>query len=583
VLRELVVTNLGVIKEISADFSPGMVALTGETGAGKTLVVEALGLLFGGRAGSGLVRRGASSARVEGRFEVPSGFLPHEAMERFGLDPEVGSELVLRREVPADGRSRGWVNGSMATASEMASLGSLLLEIHGQHDHVSLLSTSGQRQALDCFAGTDLGPLRSARAELKDIEAALAELGGDPGELQREADFLAFQLHELESAAIGDPEEEARLAEEEDALAGAESHRQAAAMALEAIVGGQVPGASDRLGEALATLGGHRPFMGVLERIRALFEELRDAAAELREAAEKIEDDPARLAEVRERRRLLADIARKYGGSLEDARAFAETARSRLDSLSRRDAEASELVSRRQVALEAVRSSEAEVRKVRARAASCAGAEITAALRQLAMPAARVEVSVGEAGPGDEVVFLLGANPGEPLMPLSKVASGGELARATLAVRLVTSGGPPTLVFDEVDAGIGGEAALAVGKALSTVARDHQVVVVTHLAQVAAFADQHLVVAKSAKGGRTVTEVREASGRDRVVELARMLSGQPDSEAAQRHAEELLARAAELRSALPRDGREVRARDSRKRAPAVIGSRVSLPVAPQVL
>lgn len=554
-LTDISVRGLGVIEDVRAEFGPGLTALTGETGAGKTLVVEALGLLVGGRADPALVRPGSPALEVEGRFEVddPSVFA---AVGDLGvLGDDLDGEVLLSRQVPSTGRSRAWANGRMATAATLALWGSALLDLHGQHDHMSLTTPLGQRSALDSFSGVDLDEWHAARRELAEVSASLAALGGDPDERQREADFIGYQLDELDRAGIDDPSEEARLAEEEEVLAAADAHRDAALRSLMAIGSADTePGsamtlsASDSLGTAIAFLTGHAPFALVEERLRALAEELHDTIRDLRATLDTVREDPERLSEVRERRRLLFDIARKYGGTLDAARAYRDGARERLCVIERHDADARELTVRLRDAEKRLASAETALRTARTAAAPQVARAVTSRLRTLAMPKATVEVSVSDEGTGEPVAFHLGANPGEPVLPLSKVASGGELARATLAVRLVTSGGPPTLVFDEVDAGIGGEAALAVGRALAQLATECQVIVVTHLAQVAAFADRHLRIAKSTRGGRTVATVDTVEGADRVVELSRMLSGQPDSPVAHRHAEELLSAAAEHRS-----------------------------------
>ncbi len=547
-LRELSVRALGVIDEIVLDLGPGMTALTGETGAGKTLVVEALQLLVGGRADPGLVRPGCDAALVEGRFEgVGSG------------DPAGGDEMILAREVPAQGRSRAWCNGRMATAASLAETGSELLDLHGQHDHMTLMTPQGQRCALDSYAGVDPAPLRAARSELAGVADRIAALGGDPDERQREADFLRYQIDELRRACIDDPAEEEALAMREELLAAADAHRESAQRALLSLGTGSAgtdPGlgistsASDSIASAIAALAGHRPFDHLDERLRALADGLADVGHDLRVAYEAIEDDPEQLGQVRARRQLLFDLARKYGGSLDAARSYLASAGERLESLERDHGSAAELQIRLESARAAVAAAEASIRHQRARAAPLMAAAITEKLRTLAMPKATVEVAVGKTGAGDEVTFLLGANPGEPLLPLSRVASGGELARTTLAVRLVCSGGPSTLVFDEVDAGVGGEAALAVGRALAALAARHQVVVVTHLAQVAALADRQVAVSKSLVEGRTVAEVHALDGEQRVLEISRMLSGQPESPAARSHAEELLRAAAAIRDQL---------------------------------
>ncbi|MGI8809006.1 MAG: DNA repair protein RecN [Acidimicrobiales bacterium] len=528
-LAELHVRDLGVIADLQLVLDAGMTALTGETGAGKTLVVEAIELLMGGRADAVLVRPGAEEARVEGRFVTPDG----------------NDETVLARAVPRTGRSRAYIDGRLATATELADLGRGLVDLHGQHAHQSLLSPRSQRAALDRFAAVDLAPLVRARDRVKAVEAALAALGGDARARARELDLIRFQLSELDAAHLDDADEDRALEAEEETLADAAAHRDAASAAYDSLLGDA--GALDAVGQAIEVVGGRLPFADVEARLRTLQAELAEAAADLRLAGDAIVDDPERLDGVRARRRLLRDLCRKYGERLSEVMAFELEARTRLAELESHGVRVETLESERQVAAQAVDRAGAAVARARRQASPELAARVQEHLRDLAMPAARLEVVVDGPGPADDVEFLLSANRGAAPLPLAKVASGGELARAMLAARLVLSDAPPTLVFDEVDAGVGGEAALAVGRALAELAADHQVLVVTHLPQVAAFADHQVVVTKDDRGDQTVASARAVSGADRVVELSRMLSGQPSSGTARDHAEELLATAAAQR------------------------------------
>ncbi len=527
-LLELHVKDLGVIEEVSVELGPEMTALTGETGAGKTLMVEALDLLLGGRADPVLVRPGATEALVEGRFAVGE------------------EDLVLARSVPPSGRSRAWVDGRMAPLSSLAEAGAELVDLHGQHAQQSLLDPAAQRRALDAFGSIDLTKLTMARRRVADLQADLEGIGGDERSRAREMDLLRYQIAEISSAAITGPEEDEELAAEEARLAEAAAHREAAAAALGALDSdraGTGQSAVDLLGEARVALAGRHPLEQLAQRLSSAQAELADLASELRAVVETWEDDPERLAQVQARRQLLRDLSRKYGEDPAGVLAYAAEARSRLDALEGTEERANALNVELAEAESIVKGEEAAVGTARRRSAPELATAVQHRLRALAMPHARIEVNVGDDDPGDDVAFGLGANPGEPVLRLTKVASGGELARTMLALRLVLSEAPPTMVFDEVDAGIGGEAATAVGEALAEVARGHQVLVVTHLAQVAAFASRQLVVTKEMKAGRTVAVVREVEGEERVVELARMLSGRPGSTTAHRHAEELLSTA----------------------------------------
>lgn len=529
-LAELRVRNLGVIEESSVLFSPGMTAVTGETGAGKTMIVTAIELLVGGRADPRIVRAGADEAVVEGRFVTD------------------GGECVLRRVIPAKGRSRAYIDGSLATMAELSERGTELVDLHGQHDHQSLLQPAVQRAALDRFAGIDLGPLRAARRAVTEIESGLAELGGDPRERAREIDLLRFQVDEIVVAGLEDPNEDDDLRRESDVLADATGHREAAATALAALTGDD--GAADALAVALAALEGRAPFESEVVRLRDVLAELDDIGRDLRSGGEGIEADPERLAAIGERRRLLSDLRRKYGDTLADVMTWRDTAAQRLARLEAHDERAATLDARLSAARAAVEAAEEDVARARTAAAPRLAAAVATHLPELALPGARVEVSV--AGPaGRDVVLQFAASPGVPLAPLARSASGGELARAMLALRLVLTEGPPVLVFDEVDAGIGGAAAIAVGGALADIASDHQVLVVTHLAQVAAWADAQVVVDKTSTATSTTTTVAVVDGDDRTTELARMLSGTPDSDAARRHASELLRDARDARVGAP--------------------------------
>jgi DNA repair protein RecN (Recombination protein N) len=472
-----------------------------------------------------LVRPGADEAWVEARF----------------VDGD--DERILARAVPTSGRSRAYVDGRMAPAGGLAEAGADLVDLHGQHAHQSLLSMPVQRAALDRFGAVDLEPLAEARRARRAADEALAALGGDARSRAREIDLLGYQVAELEDAGLTDPGEDEALAAEEDALADATAHRDAASAGAHALAG--EGGAEEAVGMAIAAVAGRAPFAEVESRLRAAAAEVAEAAADLRAAAETLQDDPERLDAVRARRNLLHDLRRKYGVTLEDVIAFRDEARARLSELEGYDERAAALEAERTRLDADVAAAEAAVGAARRAAAPALAEAVEAGLRILAMPRARFEVRVGEDDPGDEVSFLLAANPGEPPLPLAKVASGGELARTMLAARLVLTDAPGTLVFDEVDAGIGGEAAVAVGRALADLARAHQVIVVTHLPQVAAFADHQIAVTKVEEGGRTVTRVEALDDGGRVVELSRMLSGQPDSAKARDHAEELLAAARE--------------------------------------
>jgi DNA repair protein RecN (Recombination protein N) len=540
VLTELRVSQLGVIEDVSILLDGGMTALTGETGAGKTLLVDAIQLLLGGPSESTSVRAGAKEAVVEGRFTPPAG----------GSEPSAGDEMILARIVPAQGRSRAYLDGRMVAAAQLTDQGQRLIDLHAQHFHQTLLTGAAQRAALDRAGGIRTDEVTRARSRVRQIVAAQDALGGDARTRARELDLLRYQLAELDAAGLDDPDEDDLLQEEEERLADAAGLRDAAWAARQALTADD--GILDQLGAVVAAFAGRKPLSELEGRIRSLAAELADVAVDARSIAESTEDDPARLATVGARRHLLTEIRRKYGETLAAAMDYREEARRRVDELVSHDSRAAQLDSERRQAETELQEAMERLWRARRAAAPGLARAVEAKLHELAMPKARFEVEIGAEVGSDTVTWKLGANPGQPLLPLARVASGGELARTMLATRLVIGAAgdagtegrdPPTLIFDEVDAGVGGEAAVAVGRALSALAAQHQVLVVTHLPQVAAFADQQLVVRKKTAGDRTVTEVNEVKGPDRVVELSRMLSGSPDSETARRHAEELLNRA----------------------------------------
>ncbi|MGH8978644.1 MAG: DNA repair protein RecN [Acidimicrobiia bacterium] len=532
-LVELRVENLGIIEEILIPLGGGMTAITGETGAGKTLLVDALELLCGGRADPGAVREGADEARVEGRFVTDA-------------DPDV--EVVLARVVPVVGRSRGYINGRLATATELTEAGRLLVDLHGQHSHQSLLAPAEQRALLDRAAG---GPaaeaqeqLTAARTQRRRLTEELADLGGDDRARAREIDLLRYQLTEIDDAHVDGPEEDARLGNDESILADAEAHRDALAVAYESLEGP----AEDAIGAALGALSGRDPFAGIASRLQALQAETAEAARETRVALESVVVDPEQLATVQARRARLHDLTRKYGPTLTDVIAYADETRSRVADLESHDVRAGALQAELAEIGIAEQRAAAALTKARRAVAGPLATAVTDQLRQLALPKAQFTVDIRPAeltdDGADEVTFLLAPNAGEPARPLAKAASGGELSRAMLALRVVLSEAPPTLVFDEVDAGIGGEAGSAVGRALAGLGGHHQVFCVTHLPQVAAFADSHVAVAKGETRGRTRAGTTLLLDDARVAELARMLAGDLDSTHARAHANELLERAA---------------------------------------
>lgn len=525
-LAELHIRNLGVIDSVTLQFGKGFTAFTGETGAGKTMIIEAINLLVGGRAEAGMVRHGCDEARVDGRF----------------IDPTTDEEVILSRVIPSDGRSRAYIDGAPATVGGLAEVGARLVDLHGQHAHQSLLGERAQRAALDAFGSVDLSAIAAAKDELSEIDAALGGLGGDERSRNREIDLLRFQVREIDDARINSADEDERLRREGDSLGDVTANREALE-SVHALLGDE-GAAGDLVGRAVAAVASRAVAHPVAARLAALVVEVRDLAAEARAMAEGLEDDPQRLAEIGERRRLLRDLCRKYGPELADVVRFGAEAASRLAELESHGETVALLAGRRTDAQRRLATAQKAVAAARRKAAPKLAKAVETRLRDLALPHAEIRIEVPESASdpaGDGVCFLIAANPGNPPAPLAKVASGGELARVMLALRLVLTQAPPTLVFDEVDAGIGGSAAVAVGDALRDVSQNHQVFVVTHLAQVAARANVQVGIAKTVKQKETFVRAGVLDGEERVEEVARMLSGGQAKASALQTARDMLA------------------------------------------
>jgi DNA repair protein RecN (Recombination protein N) len=574
VLEEIRISSLGVIDASTLELGPGLTVITGETGAGKTMVVTALGLLLGGRADTGAVRNGARHARVEG--VVTADALPGLAEAVLDAGGEVEDDrVVLARNISAEGRSRAWVGGASVPASTLSAVAEPLVAVHGQSDQHRLLRPQAQREALDRFAGTKVTGLavtwHDLWTRLADTERELEEVVTTARERAREADQLRFGLGEVE-AVSPEPGEDASLAAEETRLGFADTLRAAAELARESLSSDQdAPDALATTAAARAALTGvaeHDPEAASLaERVTDIAYLLSDVAADVASYASRLETDPARLAAVSERRAALTALTRKYGDTVDEVLAWAEQASKRLLELDGTDERIEALRGRRAQLRRELASAGAALSAARAKAATRLGRQVSAELTLLAMPHAAVRVAVtqhevdppsgdGVGGPLevdgrwlratasglDDVEFLMAANTGSDPRPLHRGASGGELSRVMLAleVSLAETSPVPIFVFDEVDAGVGGKAAIEVGRRLAQLARTAQVLVVTHLPQVAAFADSHVVVAKASDGSVTTSGLTVLDDEERERELSRMLAGLEESETARAHARELL-------------------------------------------
>ncbi|ETK38195.1 DNA repair protein RecN [Microbispora sp. ATCC PTA-5024] len=561
-VEEVRIQGLGVIDEAVLELSPGFTVVTGETGAGKTMVVTGLGLLFGGRADPARVRPGADKALVEGTLVIePEGRVAQQVAD-VGGDVEDG-QLIISRSVSTEGRSRAWLGGRSVPVGTLTYIADDLVAVHGQMDQQRLLQPGRQRAALDRYAGDELvKPLRAYEQTYKrhrQVGELLQELTVKARERAQEADVLRFGLEEIEKVEPRSGED-AELKEEAGRLSHADALRTAATTAHTALLGDPMSGAQDLqdavslVGQAKAAVESVRDFdpalAGLADRLAEAGYLISDVATELAAYAESVEADPARLAAVQERRSLLTGLTRKYGEDVAAVLAWAQRAAARLTELDGDDERIEELTREHAELTGRMKELAGELTVIRQAAAERFGDAVTAELTALAMPYARVSVAItpGEFGPhgADEVELRLASHPAAPPLPLTKGASGGELSRVMLAIEVVFAGADPvpTFVFDEVDAGVGGKAAVEIGRRLAKLARTAQVIVVTHLPQVAAFADQHLVVEKASDGSVVRSGVVALTQEARARELSRMLAGLEDSELGRAHAAELLSIAA---------------------------------------
>lgn len=556
-LTELHLRGLGVVDEATVPLGPGLTALTGETGAGKTMVVAGLGLLLGGKADSGVVRHGNDRAVVEGRWIV--GEEVTERVVELGGDVDDGEELTCRRQVGANGRSRAVVGGVQVPVSTLAATLSELATIHGQSEQMRLSRNDRQREILDEYARpVGLVQYRADMAERKKLAAELERLVDEESTRSREIELLRFGLEEINAVEPVDGEDHA-LATEALRLQDADHLKELAATAQRSLSGNEddfdAPSAVGLLDEARKSaeqLAERDATASELAgRIREASYTLHDIATEVASYAADLVSDPVRLEAVAERRAQLVALTRKYGPELGDVVEWARQAASRLEELEGADENIGALTQRVAELDERLTRAAEAISGDRQRAADELAGAVRHELSALAMPHARLEFQLGrtELGPHgwDKVELMFTANPGSAPAPLGKVASGGELSRVRLALEVVLASqvGSHTYVFDEVDAGVGGAVGLEIGKRLKRLAANSQVIVVTHLAQVAAYADAHLVVAKSSDGQVTTSDVRPLDDDERAAELARMMGGSGESEAGVEHAVELLTRARE--------------------------------------
>ncbi|MFB3818363.1 MAG: DNA repair protein RecN, partial [Candidatus Methylomirabilales bacterium] len=552
-LRELTIRNVAVIEVLGVTFQPGLNLLTGETGAGKSILIDALQLVLGARSSVELIRAGSEEASVEAAFDLPDGPEVAGLLEAEGIPVEAGEGLLLRRQLFADGRSRAYLNGRLTTAATLRALAERLVDIHGQHPGQPLLEPRRHGEFLDEYAGL-AGEVREYRQRFHEWQGLRREreaLAQAARERAQREDLLDFQCREIEAARLAPGEDEALEAEHailsnHERLFSAVAEVYAAVEESDEAVVSRLGAAAHRLGEAAAI----DPRLGeVLEGLQTASIQLREAARALRDYRGRLEFDPGRLEAVEARLHELGKLKRKYGASVGEILAHLARVQKERDGLQRAEERRDEVERELGMLSRDLLARATRLSAARAAAASRLQAAILGELKELGMARARFQVRLDSAPAGgenlgphglDAVEFLIAPNPGEAPKPLHRVASGGELSRVMLAVRsiLAAADRTPTVVFDEVDAGVGGAMADVVGRKLAGAARRHQVLCVTHLPQIACFADHHLTVAKRVQRDRTQTAVQPLAPADRAVELARMLGGRADT--ALQHAQELL-------------------------------------------
>ena len=553
-LTELRIRNFAIIESLSLPLARGFNVLSGETGAGKSIIVGALGLLLGERASADLIRTGAERASVEGVFDVADRPEIATLLDARGI--EVDEPLVvLKREIAAAGRTRAWVNGSAVSAALLAEIGRLLVNLHGQHEAQTLLDADSQRRILDAFANATetAAQVKAAYDELSSARREIADLQRRKADAERRADYLRHVVKEIGEAKLTEGED-VKLEEEARRLENAEELR-ALASGIASAIDGDDEAVLTRLGSVERHLASIQRIDPTLARLQELYDSayynLEALARELEEYEGSIDLDPARLDEVRARRELLFRLSKKYGGSLADVIVTGATARAELDLVDSAGLDLRQLEARERDARARLVDRAAALTERRRDAARRLAAKVDEVLPDLGMPDGHFSVRLvplADMSPNgsEEIEFRVSLNVGHEERALSRVASGGELSRVMLALKTILArlDGVPTLVFDEVDAGIGGRVGLMVGETMRRVATHHQVFAITHLPQIAARAHHHIHVAKGARGGVTTADVSVLSGDERVAEVARMLGGDPESDVSRAHARELLESAA---------------------------------------
>lgn len=557
-LTELRIRNFAIIDSLTLPLAPGFNVLTGETGAGKSIIVGALGFLLGERGAADLIRTGAEKASVEGIFDASSDPELIALLDARGVDVDDPTTIVLRREIVSSGRTRAWINSATTTAAVLAEVGRALVSLHGQHEAQTLLDEESQRAILDAFgaATPTAARVRATHEEVLAIAREMQSLIARKADAERRADYLRHLVAEIDEAQLK-AGEDVSLEEESRRLEHAEELKTLAS-GLAEILEGQEGAVLESLGHMQRSLAAIQRIDASLARLQELYDgafySLQELARELDEYEEAVELDPARLAEVQRRRDLLFRLTKKYGPSLEAVTETARVARTELDLVDSGSLDVKQLEKRHREAQLSLSMAAAELTALRRDAAARLASEVDAVLPELGMPDGHLDVhlrartEIGAVG-AEDIELRIALNRGHESRPLARVASGGELSRVMLALKTILArlDRVPTLIFDEVDAGIGGKIGLQVGDTMRRVAKHHQVLAITHLPQIAARAHHHIVVEKGARGGITTADTRVVEGDARIIEVARLLGGDPESDVSLAHARELLTAAAHER------------------------------------
>ncbi|NLW07107.1 MAG: DNA repair protein RecN [Clostridia bacterium] len=550
-LAELQIENFALIENLQLELGPGLTVFTGETGAGKSIIVDAVSLVVGARASAEYIRAGAERAVISGLFITDKLLELEETLHELGLPVEADGSLLLTREISRNGRHTCRINGRSTILSVYQKIGQMLVDIHGQHSYQSILRPVYQMDMLDSYAG--LGELRSRVKEhfqsWQSLQKELASLTRGGSDWEQQQDLLNFQFKEITEANLN-PDEETRLLQERDILNNAERLANGAAAIYTCLFEADNKSAYDLISQAAAEL---QTMAAIDPELQSWQEMLETAVAQVEEVArgirrysDKLDYDPQSLAMIEERLELINNLKRKYGGSIEAILQRREEIKAILGKIEHSAELAATLQEKIAAAEDRYRKEAERLHSLRAQAASKLAEEINAILKTLAMPEARVEIActkTSQPGPNglDNIIFLFQPNPGEGNMPLAQIASGGEMARVMLALKSVLASNDPvpSLIFDEIDAGVSGVAARTMAQTLANISHQHQVLCITHSAHLAGYADRHYLVSKFTDRGRTYTRVEELQGEARVEELARLLSGEA-SQVAKKHAETLL-------------------------------------------